>query len=370
MGWSLLFETMSESPSPHAENAQSDRADATNDLRSILAQLSRGETLDEGGAEEAFEIIMSGEAEEAQIGALLAMIQQHEPTVEELTGAARVMRRHVTPVPIGDEIRESVIDTCGTGGAPKTFNISTAAALVAAGAGARVAKHGNRSRTGRGSAEVLQELGVNIDASPEVQARCLNEAGVCFSFAIHHHPAIKYAMPARRALGFPTIFNLLGPMTNPAGAGRQLIGVFRREYTELTARTLANLGSVRAMVVHGLDGLDEMTTTEAATLVSELKDGEVRTYEVDAKDYGFARAMRGDLQVESLEGAAECIRELVRCRPGPIRDIVVFNAGAALCVADIADDLNEGFALATESIESGKAGRVLRALVELSNGGG
>lgn len=360
---------MTESPSQRIDDARSARADATNDLKPILARLSGGETLDEDTAEAAFGIIMSGGAADAQIGALVAMIQQRAPTVEELTGAARVMRRHVRRVPIGDEIQGSVIDTCGTGGAPKTFNISTAAALVAAGAGARVAKHGNRSRTGRGSAEVLQELGVNVDATAEVQARCLREVGVCFSFAIHHHPAIKYAMPARRALGFPTIFNLLGPMTNPAGAGRQLIGVFRPEYTELTARTLAKLGSTRAMAVHGLDGLDEMTTT-AGTLVSELKDGDVRTYEIDAKDHGLARVSLDDLRVETLEGAADCIRDLVACRPGAIRDVVVFNAGAALCVADIAEDMNEGMALAIGAIESGKADRVLRALVEVSNGGG
>lgn len=335
-------------------------------LQPILADLVVGRTLDETTAAATFSIIMTGQADPPQIGAVLALIQSRGATVAELTGAARVMRAHVSPVPIDPKFKSQIIDTCGTGGAPKTFNISTAAALVAAGAGAKVPKHGNRSRTGRGSAEVLQQLGVNIDASPETQAHCLAEAGISFSFAIHHHPAIKHAMPARHALGFPTIFNLLGPLTNPAGASRQLIGVYQPEFTELLAHTLANLGSTRAIIVHGRDGLDEMTTT-APTLVSELTKGKVTTRELDALDYGLPRAALADLQVNTLPEAAACIESILASEPGPQRDIVIWNTAAALWIAELADDLGEGVARATTALESGAARAALDKLIHFSN---
>ncbi len=335
-------------------------------LQPILAQLMTGQTLDQATAADAFGIIMRGEAEEAQIGAVLALIQKRAATVDELTGAALVMREHVAPVPIDEALQSQIIDTCGTGGAPKTFNISTAAAIVAAGAGARVPKHGNRSRTGRGSAEVLEALGVNVDATPAAQANCLAEAGVSFSFAIHHHPAIKHAMPARRALGFPTIFNLLGPLTNPAGARRQLIGVYQPEFTELIAQTLGNLDSKRAMVVHGLDGLDEMTTT-APTLVSQLADGNVTTHELDAADFGIKRAELADLQIADLAEAARTIEDILAGAPGAKRDVVVWNAAAALWIAELADDLTEGIAQATNALESGAARTALEKLIHFSH---
>jgi len=263
-------------------------------------------------------------------------------------------------------LRSKIIDTCGTGGAPKTFNISTAAAIVAVGAGAKVAKHGNRSRTGRGSAEILHALGVNIEATPSVQCRCLDEVGVSFSFAVHHHPAVKFAMPARRALGFPTIFNLLGPLTNPAGAQRQLIGVYHADFTEPMALVLRNLGAERALIVHGRDGLDEMTTT-APTLVSELRENAVHSYEVDARNFGLARATLDDLKVETLDEAVSVMRSILDNQPGPKRDIVLMNAAAALMIADLAHDMEDGVTKARQSLDSGSAKYTLQSLIRISN---
>ena len=348
------------------DNDQPHPVDSKISFQEILAQLVRAETLNEETSRSAFQTIMHGEADEAQIGALLAMMQMREVTVEELTGAARVMRQFVKPLAVDESLHPLIIDTCGTGGAQKTFNISTAAAIVAAGAGAKVAKHGNRSRTGRGSAEILQALGVNIDATPEIQNRCLLEAGVSFSFAVNHHPAVKYAMPARRALNFPTIFNLLGPLTNPAGALRQLIGVYQSKFTEPMAKTLHNLGSKRAFVVHGKDGLDELTTT-APTIVSQLKDGKVSTYEIDARDYKINRTTLDQLQVNSLDQAVTAMRAILDNQPGPKQDIVIMNAAMALMTADLADNLQEGITAARQSIESGNAKKTLQMLVTLSN---
>ncbi len=242
-------------------------------LAALLNAIPAG-PLCEVDAETLFEAVLSGHLDQAQIAGVLSLLAARGPTTDEVVGAARAMRRHVTPVPASDP--GSLVDTCGTGGAPKTFNVSTAAAIVAAAAGARVAKHGNRSRTGRGSAEVLQALGVNVDAPPGTQARCLDEAGVCFCFAIHHHPAMRHAAVVRRALKFPTIFNILGPLTNPAGATRQLIGVYDEALVPLVAAALARLGSVRAMVVHSRDGLDEVSIT-APTVVAEVSTRGITT---------------------------------------------------------------------------------------------
>ncbi|MHC4774469.1 MAG: anthranilate phosphoribosyltransferase [Planctomycetota bacterium] len=242
----------------------------TGELTPALHHLLRGGTLDAEQSAAAFEAIMSGRAHHGEIGALLALLSARVPTADEILGAARVMRRHADPVKSRRDPAR-IVDTAGTGGAPKTFNVSTAAALIAAGAGngaIAVAKHGNRSRTGRGSAEVLRGLGVNVDADRAVQARCLDEAGICFCFAIHHHPAAKHAMPVRQALGFPTIFNLLGPLTNPAGARRQLMGVYDRRFMEPIAGALTTLGALRAMVVHSDDGLDEISVSPTRTASS------------------------------------------------------------------------------------------------------
>lgn len=337
------------------------------EIKAVLSMLVQGDHLSRDEMRDVFTTIMTGGADDAQVASLLTSLALRGVSVDELCGAAQVMRQFVTPVPVDESIRDEIIDTCGTGGAPKTFNVSTLAAVVAAGAGAKVAKHGNRSRTGRGSAEILESLGVNVNASPEVQAACLGEAGVCFSFAIHHHGAVKYAMPARRSLGFATIFNLLGPMTNPAGARRQLIGVYDVRFTDLVAQALASMGSVRAMIVHGLDGLDELSTT-GPTRVVEYVRGEIESYEVSPGEVGLAKARLSDLRVDSLEDATALFRRVLDGEKGAARDIVVLNAGAALLVADRAGDLQEGVALAQASIDDGRAGTALERLVAISQG--
>jgi anthranilate phosphoribosyltransferase len=339
-------------------------------MQEALATLVSGGTLDAARAEAVFESILTGEADPAQIGALLAMIQRRGAAVEEIVGAARVMRRHVERVPFETGGDQRLIDTCGTGGAPKTFNISTASAIVAAGAGfdagVRVAKHGNRSRTGRGSAEVLQTLGVKVDAEPVVQARCLEEAGVCFCFAIHHHPAMRHAAGPRKALAFPTIFNLLGPLTNPAGATRQLIGVYHASLVEPMAEALRILGAEHAMVVHGLDGLDEITTTDR-TKRATVRAGAVEVGHIDPAALGVARASLDDLRASSLEESARLVRAALAGEAGAVTDIVALNAAAALVVAGVETDFSSALARAREAIASGAATRTLERLIEVSN---
>lgn len=304
-------------------------------------------------------------------------MQQRGVTAEELTGAARVMRAHVTRVPIpgfADGTTPIVLDTCGTGGGTKTFNISTAAAFVVAGAsphhtGGRqrllIAKHGNRSRTGRGSAEVLAALGANVDAGVDVQSRCLAASGVCFCFAIHHHPATRYAAPARRALAFPTIFNLLGPLTNPAAASRQLIGTYDTSKVELVARALANLGADSAMVVHGHSGMDEISTT-GSTRLAKVSAGSVHVFDFDPATVGIRRAAFDSLIARDVQHGASIVREVLDGKPGPCRDIVLLNSAAALLVAGVAEDWNSGLARAADSIDSGRAAAALEALIQTS----
>ncbi|MEC9373898.1 MAG: anthranilate phosphoribosyltransferase, partial [Planctomycetota bacterium] len=277
-------------------------------MQDVLRRLVGGARLTESEAESAFERILTGGADEAQIGAMLALIRSRGATTDELVGAARAMRRFVTRVPTeGLEEIGVLIDTCGTGGAAKTFNVSTVAAIIAAAArGERrviVAKHGSRSRTGRGSAEVLERLGVNVAAGTDAQRKCLEEIGVCFCFAIHHHPAMRYAAGPRASLGFPSIFNLVGPLTNPAMAPRQLMGVYDAALVEQIAEAHLRLGAERAMVVHGLDGLDELTTT-SANRIADVRGGtvEIRTY--DAASDGVARASLEDLQQATDLGEA------------------------------------------------------------------
>ena len=340
------------------------------DITPALSVLLRGGTLDAEQTQAAFETIMAGEAHHGEIGALLALLATRVPTSEEILGAARVMRHHVDRL----ESRcdpERLVDTAGTGGAPKTFNVSTVAAIIAAAArgdsGTAVAKHGNRSRTGRGSAEVLATLGVNVDAGRDVQARCLEEAGICFCFAIHHHPATRHAMPVRKALGFPTIFNLLGPLTNPAGARRQLMGVYAGELLAPTAEAIAQLGARRAMVVHSDDGLDEISLT-APTRVMHVRDGRIDRERIDPRALGLPDARREDLQAADLEQAASMVRGVLEgTHRGPPRDMALLNAAATLLVADVAPSLQDGLRLAAEAIDSGAAGRTLQQLVELSN---
>ena len=339
-----------------------------------LAALVRGDTLTETQAEALFAALLAGELDDAQIGALLALLQARRPTADELTGAARAMRAVVTRVPFTPKPGDALIDTCGTGGAPKTFNVSTAAAIVAAAAQPRgvdgparvlVAKHGNRSRTGRGSAEVLAELGVNIDAGPETQATCLDACGVCFSFAIRHHPAMKHAAGPRRSLGFPTVFNVLGPLTNPAGAQRQVLGVYDPTLGPLVARVLASLGAEHAMVAHTDDGLDELSITAPAT-VWVVRDGNVREQRIDPAELGFAPASLDDVRASDVHDAARLIRAVFEGRPGPHRGMVVINAAAALVVAGAAANMPEGVSAASEAIDSSAAAHTLEKLATVS----
>jgi anthranilate phosphoribosyltransferase len=345
------------------------------DMQTHFAQLLDGKPLSESQAEEVFEHILLGQADDAQIGALLALIQHRGATVDELVGAARAMRRHSQRVPTDDlPAGARVLDTCGTGGTPKTFNISTAAAIIAAAAGQQagvyVAKHGNRSRSGRGSAEVLAMLGVNIDAPIEVQAKCLKEVGVCFCFAIRHHPATKHAAVARKSLGFPTIFNLLGPLTNPAMAPMQLLGVFDREFVEPMAQAVLRLGAKRAMVVHGFDGIDEITTTDK-TFIAHVKDGAVTMEQFDPAALGIERATLDELRARDLDHAAEMIRSILAGDGSagikPARDIALLNAAAALVVTDAAHDMAQGLEQAQAAIESGAASHTLNDLARVSN---
>ncbi len=342
-------------------------------MKEALATLAGGGTLSREQARCAFEAIMTGSAPPAQVGALLAMLAARPLTVDELVGAATVMRDKVTRVDVPDGL--TVIDTCGTGGThSKVFNISTSAAIVAAGAGRphgiAVAKHGNRSITSRsGSAQVLEALGVKIRVSGATLTRCLDEAGICFCFAQAHHPAMKHAMPIRLELGFRTIFNVLGPLTNPAGATRQVMGVYDPAMTELIARVLGELGAVRAMVVHGTTEtgvpLCELLTS-GRTRVSEWRDGQVNTRELDAATLGLPAGDMGAMEVNDPVRSAEIIGSVIAGDDGPARDIVCLNAAAALVVADLAADLADGLKQARESIDSGAAGRALSRLVEIT----
>lgn len=330
----------------------------------ILQSAIAGADLTRGQTHWAFSQIMDGQWSEAQIAGLLAALAAKGAAAEEIAGAALAMREHVLPIDAGGQ---DVIDTCGTGGSGVSlFNVSTAAALVAAGAGAKVAKHGNRTSTrASGSADVLAALGVNIQADSAVVSRCLAEAGVCFCFAVRCHPAMKYAAPVRKALGVRTLFNLLGPLTNPAGARRQLMGVYDGQLTATIAEVLRSLGSVRAMVVHADDGLDEISTTTATT-ISELKDGRVTTATVRATDFAIPESALGDLLVANAAESAAVVRQVLGRQKGPARDIVLLNAAAALAVAQIAPSIAAGLALARQSIDSGAASAALDKLIEVS----
>ena len=309
--------------------------------------------------------VMSGGCTPAQVGGFLVGLRMKGETVEEIAAAATVMRRLATTVEVG---KTHLIDTCGTGGdASGTFNISTASALVAAGAGARVAKHGNRSVSGRsGSADVLEAAGVRLDLPPERIARCIDEAGVGFLFAPTHHGAMKHAVGPRREMAVRTIFNVLGPLTNPAGALRQVVGVFARELVEPLARVLGALGSEHVMVVHSEDGLDELSL-DAPTHVAELRGGAVRCYTLDAATLGFTPAAVESITVDSARASLEVIRSVLAGEPGPAADVTVLNAAAAIYVSGIAPSLEDGVGRARESIASGRAAGVLDRLVALSD---
>ena len=331
----------------------------------LLNTVIGGVDLSRGQAHGAFGEIMDGRWSEAQVAGLLVALAAKGETADEIAGAAQAMREHVVPV---DTAGQDVIDIVGTGGTGlRTFNISTTTMLVCAGAGVKVAKHGNRTNLrASGSADVLGALGVNLDAPPQVLSRCLDEANVCFCFAIKHHPAMKYAVPVRKQLGVRTIFNVLGPLTNPAGAKRYLMGVFKAELTEPIAQALATLGAVRAMVVHADDGLDELSIT-APTRISDLKDGKITTRKVAPGDFGLDEAKMEDLLVESPEQSADVIRGILDGVFGPARDIVLLNAAAALTVAGRADTIADALPLAEASIATGAAKAALEKLIAVSN---
>ena len=333
-------------------------------MKHLLQQLINGEHLSEDQSREAFELIMSGQASEAQIGALLGAMACRGYTVEEITGAAGIMREKVSRV----KAPADVIDTCGTGGLSKgTFNISSAVALVAAGGGIPVAKHGNRSVTSKsGAAEVYTELGVNVEADVATVEKCIAEANVGFCFAPLLHPAMKYAIGPRREMGVRTIFNILGPLTNPAGARRQVMGVPQAELTEELAQVLKRLGSVRVYVVYGLDGIDEISIS-GPTQVSELRDGEIKTYTIQASELGIGPSSMDELKVESPGESAQMIRDVLAGKKGSARDAVLVNAGAAFVVGGKAEDIKSAIPLAAESIDSGRAAKALEGLVRISN---
>jgi len=335
-------------------------------IREAIRLLTERRDLTTEECSQAMNEVMSGEATAAQVAAFIVALRMKGETVEEITGCAGVMRDKARRINAGTEI---VLDTCGTGGdARNTFNISTAAAFVAAGCGATVAKHGNRAVSSHsGSADVLKQLGVNIEAAPEVVERCLREARIGFLYAPLLHEAMKFAIGPRREIGVRTVFNLLGPLTNPAGARCQLIGVYAPALAPLLAGVLRNLGSRRCLVVHGDDGLDEITTT-GKTLAAELKDGEVTTYELAPEQFGLPRAKLSDLVVRNVEEAAEAVRSVLEGRKGPRRDIVSLNAGAAVMVAGLAPDLQAGIHRAVQAIDSGAAKKALEGLIRITNG--
>ncbi len=331
-------------------------------LRDILLKLCRREDLSRDEAREAFEFIMSGNASEAQIGGLLVGLAAKGSTVEELVGAATVMRQKAINIDCTD--MGVVIDTCGTGGDVRgTFNISTAAALICAACGVKVVKHGNRSASGRsGSADVLEKLGLNLQLSPPRLRQCLEQTNICFAFARFHHPAMKFVAATRTSLGIPTVFNVLGPLTNPGCAKHQLLGVFAPELTDRLAAVLRDLGSQRAWVVHASDGLDELSTL-SPTRVSELNHGHIRTWTLDVAQLGIGYARLSDLQVSTIEEAVAALTGVLAGEPGPRRDISLLNAAAALVVAEHSQTLPDALKEAAEAIDSGEARRTLDELI-------
>ena len=335
-------------------------------IQEAVAQLLSGRDLSREQAREVMNQVMSGDATDAQIGAFLIALRCKGESVAEIAGCAEVMREKATAV---STRREPVIDTCGTGGdGSGTFNISTTVAFVAAGAGMCVAKHGNRAMSSKcGSADVLAALGVNIEVTPDKVGQCLDEVGIGFLFAPMLHGAMKHAIGPRREIGTRTVFNVLGPLTNPAGARRQLIGVYDKALTGTLASVLQQMGSERAFVVHGADGMDEITTT-GPTTVGELKDGQVTTYEVAPEELGLERSDAAALAGGDAEKNAGILRAVLAGESGPRRDVVLLNGAAAIAAGGGADDLHEGLSRAAESIDSGGARTAMERLIEVSNG--
>jgi anthranilate phosphoribosyltransferase len=335
------------------------------EIKALISQIASGATLSREMAFEAFDAMMSGEVTPSQIGGLLMGLRVRGETVDEITGAVTAMRAKMLPVAAPD----NAVDVVGTGGdASGSYNISTCAAFIVAGAGVPVAKHGNRALSSRsGAADVLAALGVRIDISPEVIATCIREARIGFMFAPAHHPAMKHVGPTRVELGTRTIFNLLGPLSNPAGVKRQMVGVFSRQWVEPLAHVLKNLGSERAYVVHGSDGLDEITTS-GPTAVAALEDGMVRSFEIVPEEVGLPRTKPDALRGGDAEANALALKSVLQGRKGPYRDIAMLNAAAALVVAAKAGTLADGAKLAERAIDSGEAEASLERLIAVSNG--
>ena len=340
-------------------------AEPSQELRQLIQKVSGGATLSEDEIRLALDQMTAGAATPAQMGAFLMALRVRGETVEEIAGAAQMLRAKMNRV----QVAPDAIDIVGTGGdAHGTYNVSTCAALIAAGAGVKVAKHGNRRVSSKsGASDVLSELGVKLEVSPETITRCVNEAGVGFLWAPMHHPALKHWAAIRGELGIRTIFNLLGPICNPAGVKRQVVGVFSWHWVEPIAHVLKSLGAEHVWVVHGHDGLDELTTT-GATDVAELKDGKVTVFEVTPADAGLAPAKLSDLKGGDERDNALAIREVLAGKKTPLRDIAILNAAAATIVAGKAANLLDGAAMAAHSIESGAAQRALDRLVAISNG--
>ena len=336
-------------------------------MKHAISKAIEGRDLTESEAEDVMRAIMSGEAAPTQIASFLTALRLKGETVEEITSFARVMREFAAR--INPRVNGVLVDTCGTGGDRiKTFNISTAVALVASGAGIPIAKHGNRSVTSKaGSADVLEALGVKIDLEPRKVERCIEEIGFGFMFAPVFHGAMKYATPVRREIGIRTVFNILGPLTNPADARAQVLGVYDRGLTETLANVLGGLGVKQAMVVHGIDGLDEISNL-GKTQISELKSGEVKTYSVGPKDFGFELAKPEEIRGYDREGNAALLIKLLKGDDGPRRDVVLMNSAAAMIVGGKASGFKEGVEIAKRSIDDGKAYEKLRALIKATSG--
>lgn len=347
-------------------------------IKDAIGKVVQGQHLSEGEMIEVMNQIMGGEATAAQIGAFITALRMKGETVAEITGAARVMRERATPIHVGSVVgidredinldRETVIDTCGTGGSgTKTFNVSTTVALAVAACGAKVAKHGNRSVSSTcGSADVLEKLGVNLDVTPERVAQCINEIGVGFLFAPALHGAMKYAIGPRREIGIRTIFNILGPLTNPAGANRQVLGVFSADLVEPLAQVLVKLGCKRGFVVHGDDGMDEITLT-GPTRVAVISGGMIEVEVIEPEQFGLTRCRLKELQGGDANQNAAIVRAILKGEKGPKRDIVVLNGAYALVAAGLADSIPDGMDLIAEVLDGGLALAKLESLVRMTN---
>jgi anthranilate phosphoribosyltransferase len=336
----------------------------TDDFKALIAKAASGAALTREEAARGFDRMMSGEATPSQIGGLLMALRVRGETVDEITGAVTVMREKMLRVDAPPE----AVDVVGTGGdASGSYNISTCAAFIVAGAGVPVAKHGNRALSSRsGAADVLGALGVAIELAPDSVARCIRDAGIGFMFAPAHHPAMKNVGPTRVELGTRTIFNLLGPLSNPAGVKRQMVGVFSRQWIEPLAEVLKNLGSEQAWVVHGSDGLDEITTS-GPTYVAALERGSVKSFEIAPEDVGLKRVKPEALRGGDAEANAQALLDVLKGRKGAYRDVAMLNAAAGLIVAGRASDLKAGIAIAAKSIDSGEAEGRLDRLIAVSN---